>query len=119
MTQSEIDSANEAVLYWVSLAGASIPPTQSGMDEAEEAGREALERLCEAAKPAEDLVGRRVRYPDGTEGRIRRGPFPAVEVEYRERGIGLTETVDLSVLEFIEGGFDLLPDAPEDERREP
>jgi hypothetical protein len=35
------------------------------MDEAEEAGREALERLCEAAKPAEDLVGRIGRWENG------------------------------------------------------
>jgi hypothetical protein len=82
------------------------------MDEAEEAGREALERLCEAAKPAEDLVGRIGRWENGDRSKFEIIAGDGTWFVVRPFGTDMREVAS-------RGDFDLLPDAPEDERREP
>jgi hypothetical protein len=70
----------------------------------------ALDTLCEAAKPAEDLAGRRVlmKYNLG-EAVVRRELAQRYMAEFQD---GLA-------IECLRDDFDLLPDAQEDEQREP
>lgn len=98
MTNEEIEAAREALESMLGTACSSGYATESDRDDAQAR----LDALCAAAREPESLVGRRVKYPAGVRGKISSGPFKAVEVEYRENGVDLTENVRLSALDLSE-----------------
>ena len=70
---------------------------------------QAVDRLHAAALQAvepESLIGKRVRFADGSAGKIESDTFLACEVSLRENGVYLTEAVRLSTLELLENTDD-------------